>query len=155
VLTDGLERQKATRRLNKLQKEVAAHEGDALPEDLEKRLHDAQVELNYTLHYPHGEKYISLFKDPGSNPAVVEKRDAIKKDIAQRMKDNTLGARTLERGSTEAEGEEEEESPEPAKTKKRKNGDSKAKEGKKSKKRKEEPENAKADTIENDDFFEF
>jgi hypothetical protein len=39
--------------------------------------------------------------------------------------------------------------------KKRKNGDSKAKEGKKSKKRKEEPENAKADTIENDDFFEF
>jgi hypothetical protein len=139
------ERQKATRRLNKLQKEAATHEGGAIPEDLEKRIHEAQVELNYTLHYPRGEKYISLFKDPGSNPAVVEKRDAIKKDIAQRMKDNTLGARTIERGPTEAEEEEEEESPERAKAKKRK----------KSKKRKEEPESAGADTIENDHFFEF
>ncbi|KAA8912762.1 hypothetical protein FN846DRAFT_256501 [Sphaerosporella brunnea] len=149
------ERQKATRRLNKLQREAAALEGDAVPDDLAQKIHNAQVELNYTLYYPRGEKYISLFKDPGNNQDVIDKRDAIKQDIAKRMKDNALGARTMDRGDEE-EGEEEAEAHEVTKPKKRKQNDGKAKEGEK-KKRNQEPEKGEeeGEGIENDDFFEF
>lgn len=55
-----------------------------------KELFDAEVTLNYTLHYPKDEKYISLFKDPGACEKVVEKRDAIKAAIAEQMRAGTL-----------------------------------------------------------------
>ncbi|TGZ85512.1 hypothetical protein EX30DRAFT_300011, partial [Ascodesmis nigricans] len=91
------ERQKATRKLKKLKRELDETENPT--EDLRTRVHDAEVELNYTLHYPRGEKYISLFKDPGNNDKVKQKRDSIKQDIARRMEEGTLGAQTLDEGN--------------------------------------------------------
>lgn len=87
------ERQKATRKLNKLKKELNTHRRN-VPDDLTRSVEDAQVELNYTLHYPRGEKYISLFKNPGNNNNVAEKRDMIKQDIKHRIEQGTLGAPT-------------------------------------------------------------
>jgi hypothetical protein len=87
------ERQKATRKLNKLKKELNTHRRN-VPDDLTRSVEDAQVELNYTLHYPRGEKYISLFKNPGNNNNMAEKRDMIKQDIKHRMEQGTLGAPT-------------------------------------------------------------
>lgn len=107
-------------------------------------MHNAEVELNYTLHYPRGEKYISLFKDPGNNEKVKEKRDMIKSDISRRMETGTLGARTMD--EEEDLGSDQEE-----RTFKKGIQDRKQKKGKKDK------QEAKADDggIENDDFFDF
>ena len=57
-------------------------------------MHDAEVELNYTLHYPRGQKYISLFKDPGAAAEVVAKHSSIKKNIERPMETGKLGAWT-------------------------------------------------------------
>jgi hypothetical protein len=121
-------------------------------EDLRKKAHDASVELNYTLHYPRGERYISLFKDPGSNTDAIEKRDMIKKDIERRMEKGTLGARTTDPVEQDEEVKEEEEDEDRKTTKKVK---SKSTKENKKIKRKVEPEKVKAETIENDGFFEF
>lgn len=140
--TDGLlERQKATRKLKKLKREL--DESKNPDDDLKSRVHNAEVELNYTLHYPRGEKYISLFKDPGSNEKVKEKRDMIKSDISRRMETGTLGARTMDEEDFGSDQEE--------RTFKKGIQDRKHKKGKKDK---QEP---KADDggIENDDFFDF
>lgn len=83
------ERQKATRKLKQLQKQVAV---DSSPsESLQDDLHAAEVDLNYVIYYPKGEKYISLFKDPGEQTKVLEKRNMIRKDIERQMVQKILG----------------------------------------------------------------
>jgi len=74
--------------VKKLEKELAAGA------DVSEQLEDAKVELNYTLYFPDGVKYISLFKDPGDAGGVREKRDEIKRDIKRKMEKGTLGRRT-------------------------------------------------------------
>ncbi|KAL8723518.1 MAG: hypothetical protein Q9181_007269 [Wetmoreana brouardii] len=56
------ERQKATRNLKKLRTRSASATVDN-PEyqSLENEIHDAEVDLNYTLYHPLAEKYVSLF----------------------------------------------------------------------------------------------
>ena len=62
------ERQKATRALKKLQKRL-----DASPPDtsdytqLAKEVHDANIDVNYTIYYPLTEKYQSLFPRQGGD----------------------------------------------------------------------------------------
>ncbi|KAI9795167.1 MAG: 18S rRNA maturation protein [Peltula sp. TS41687] len=66
----GLERQKATRRLKQLRKQLREAE-DAQGEEeeemekgktwLEEQVHDAQVDLNYTLFFPLDQKYVALY----------------------------------------------------------------------------------------------
>lgn len=56
------ERQKATRALRKVQKQLA-HDPDQKNEDQPPTasLHAAQVDVNYTIYYPLTEKYVGLF----------------------------------------------------------------------------------------------
>jgi len=169
----GKERQKATRRVKKLEKELAAGG------DVAEQLEDAKVELNYTLYFPDGVKYIALFKDPGDAAGVRKKREDIKRDIKRRMEKGTLGRWTTGDGDgeeeaavLEEEGEEVEQETKPEKTMAQKPSKQKAtaekahaekpkrkkekekKDGSKNTKRKTQPEPV-GDTIENDDFFEF
>ncbi|KAL7273813.1 18S rRNA maturation protein [Rhizina undulata] len=101
------ERQKAIRRLRKLQRSLTT----PIPDDatLKAQILNAQIDLNYTLHYPKGEKYISLFKDPTAESKMSEKRELIRKEIAQQMERGTLGAATFGEGEEveEQEGVEE------------------------------------------------
>ena len=87
------ERQKATRKLKKADREVTAHEGNNVPAELLAQKRNVEIEVNYTLYYPPGERYISLYKDAGTS---TEKREMIKKDIGERMDKGTLGERTME-----------------------------------------------------------
>jgi len=150
------ERQKATRRLNKVMRGLKLHnEERSVPEDLRQKIRDAEVELNYTLHYPRGEKYISLFKDPGTGTDAIEKRNAIKRDIELRMEKGALGARTMEDVDEDHEQEDDEgrQATKAAKAKTRK--EQKGKKGGKKTVRNEEPGKVGGGGIEDDDFFEF
>ena len=60
------ERQKATRNLKKVKSRLAAaSEGTVERDELHKAVHQAEVDLNYTLYYPLAEKYLSLFARNG------------------------------------------------------------------------------------------
>ena len=64
------ERQKATRALKKLRKQLEASSLSS-PEHakLEKAVHEAEVDLNYTLFYPFAKKYHSLYpRTPEQGP---------------------------------------------------------------------------------------
>ncbi|KAL8812252.1 MAG: hypothetical protein Q9223_007337 [Gallowayella weberi] len=57
-----LERQKATRALKKLQTRLPSVERNSPQHKaLETQIHNAQVDLNYTLYHPLAEKYVGLF----------------------------------------------------------------------------------------------
>lgn len=75
--------------MKQLQKQVAA---DSSPsESLKNDLHATEVDLNYIIYFPKGEKYISLFKDPGKHTKVLEKRNMIREDVERQMVEGTLG----------------------------------------------------------------
>ncbi|MCJ1401189.1 18S rRNA maturation protein [Xylographa trunciseda] len=58
----GSERQKATRALKKLQKALDAATSETIEQTkLRSTVHEAEVDLNYTLYYPLAEKYQSLY----------------------------------------------------------------------------------------------
>ncbi|KAK6356956.1 18S rRNA maturation protein [Orbilia javanica] len=103
------ERRKATRALSRLNREFAAVVGktagssddgndddsddkeskDKKAEELQTKIHNAEVDLNYIMHYPSLEKYISLYKS-GDNKDTNQKRERIRQDIEKRMEDGTL-----------------------------------------------------------------
>ena len=57
-----IERQKATRALKRLHKQQAAISSDTPEHDaLAPAIHEAEVDLNYTMYYPLAEKYQSLY----------------------------------------------------------------------------------------------
>lgn len=64
------DRQKATRRLKQVQKKAKDAEGDLEQEIWEEKVHEAQVDLNYTQYYPLDMAYSALF--PGK--AVKSKK---------------------------------------------------------------------------------
>ncbi|KAI5847748.1 hypothetical protein DFP73DRAFT_621865 [Morchella snyderi] len=88
------ERKKASRKLDQLVRR--RRDSTEADEALERLIHEAEVEVNYTVYYPRGEKYISLFRDPTGDPKVVEKRGVIKRGIERQMEMGTLGAREEE-----------------------------------------------------------
>jgi len=63
IKTSCIERQKATRKLKRLKKLLskADHESEEY-RGLKEKVHRGQVDLNYTLYCPLGEKYTSLYK---------------------------------------------------------------------------------------------
>lgn len=148
------ERQKATRKLKQLQKQVAA---DSSPsESLQNNLHATEVDLNYIIYYPKGEKYISLFKDPGEQTKVLEKRDMIRKDVEQQMLRGTLGRGAAANPTGVDGGEEIAEKGKPERTKQ--DEKKRKKDGEvKNKKRKEGSEIAPTveDADDDDEFFNF
>lgn len=97
------ERQKATRKLRKAEKELNKVEGEEGKTEAEKRVYEARLDLNYIMHYPTGEKYISLFKDAG---VMREKREGIRREVERRMERGGLGESTMD---FDNEGEDQEE----------------------------------------------
>ncbi|KAI5821283.1 hypothetical protein BZA77DRAFT_299092 [Pyronema omphalodes] len=140
------ERKKIQRELSRVRKKAAACEGK-VPKELKDSIHAQEVLLNYTLHYPKGEVYISALKDLGENIEGAKRREEIKKDISRRMKKGTLGAPTQD---DDEEMEEAEETEKAAPTTKAK-ADKPRAPGKKNR----WGEKTEVETIENDDFFEF
>ena len=56
------ERQKATRNLKKLQRELSTESiGSVAGEDIQLKIYQAQIDLNYTIHFPLMQKYVGLF----------------------------------------------------------------------------------------------
>ncbi|KAH0607008.1 uncharacterized protein H6S33_002996 [Morchella sextelata] len=130
------ERKKASRKLAQLvRRRRDSAESD---EALEKAIHEAEVEVNYTVYYPRGEKYISLFRDPAGDPKVVEKREVIKRGIERQMEIGTLGSRE--------EGVDEEMEGGAVGGKKEKVG---------GKRKREVEDEEEKEVVEEDDFFEF
>ncbi|EGX47340.1 hypothetical protein AOL_s00086g2 [Orbilia oligospora ATCC 24927] len=95
------ERRKATRALSRLNREFNAldnnnnntssadEESKKEKEGLIKKIHAAEVDLNYIMHYPPLEKYISLYRS-GDSKDTNQKRVRIRQDIEKRMEEGTL-----------------------------------------------------------------
>ena len=86
------ERRKATRQLERLNRLHKAAASDPERTELEGKIQAAEIDLNYILHYPGLEKYISLYKRTDIQE-TNQKRERIRTDIARRMKDGTLDHR--------------------------------------------------------------
>lgn len=66
LLTSLIERQKATRALKRAQKAAAAESADSSSrEELKAKVHEAEVDLNYTMFSPLLEKYVALYGKGG------------------------------------------------------------------------------------------
>ncbi|PWN34849.1 uncharacterized protein FA14DRAFT_160276 [Meira miltonrushii] len=63
------ERQKLTRRIGKLKKQL---DEDKDKEDLQADLKEARVLLNYVLHFPMSQKYVALYPSQGPSPLAEE-----------------------------------------------------------------------------------
>ncbi|KAG0128236.1 hypothetical protein HOY82DRAFT_622625 [Tuber indicum] len=87
------ERQKATRKLRKVERELEKVGGENGMAEAEKKVYEARLDLNYIMHYPPGEKYISLFKDAG---VMREKREGIRREVERRMARGALGQSTMD-----------------------------------------------------------
>jgi hypothetical protein len=69
ILTQ-IDRQKATRVLKRLKKELAAAEDEAEKSSLAQRIHNVEVDVNYAINYPLMKPYSSLY--PKTNNAKAE-----------------------------------------------------------------------------------
>lgn len=123
---------------------VEGKEGKA---EAEKRVYEAKLDLNYIMHYPPGEKYISLFKDAG---VMRERRDRVRREVERRMKRGGLGESTMDFNDQEEGGAELGSGGEGWKAEER---DRRVKKDKKGKSKKIPAEERKLE--EQDDFFEF
>ncbi|KAL8714257.1 MAG: hypothetical protein Q9220_001986 [cf. Caloplaca sp. 1 TL-2023] len=88
------ERQKATRNLKKLRKRLAAAATNS-PEcqTLETEIHDAEVDLNYTMYHPLDEKYIGLYPIQETESAQEKKsKPAMWANVQTSMTNGTLQA---------------------------------------------------------------
>uniref|UniRef100_D8QAC0 rRNA-processing protein EFG1 n=1 Tax=Schizophyllum commune (strain H4-8 / FGSC 9210) TaxID=578458 RepID=D8QAC0_SCHCM len=93
------ERQKALRKVQQLKRELAHKPED---EDLQSRLFERRVDLNYVLHYPKLKKYISLYPPQKSDDAAPQPpvdtsetdaaRAELRDSVRQRMQAGELPA---------------------------------------------------------------
>ncbi|KAF1985245.1 hypothetical protein K402DRAFT_357762 [Aulographum hederae CBS 113979] len=76
------ERQKATRRLKKLAKQLEAATEPNERKSLERQVHIAEIDLNYTMYFPLAEAYISLYpsKSREEDGKTVQDNEAIDQD---------------------------------------------------------------------------
>ncbi|KAK3044719.1 hypothetical protein LTS18_000537, partial [Coniosporium uncinatum] len=79
------DRKKATRRLKKVTKDVQEAADEEQRQKLMARVYVAEIDLNYTMYYPHVEPYVALFpsnggddtgKEPEENSATLELRQS-------------------------------------------------------------------------------
>lgn len=73
------DRQKATRILKRIKKELAAAEDEEEKSVLQKKLHNAEVDVNYAISYPLMKPYSSLYpKSKKSKAAETDESDEAK-----------------------------------------------------------------------------
>jgi DNA replication initiation complex subunit (GINS family) len=99
-----LERQKATRLVKKIRKQIEASTDATEIEDLKSKLHTAEVDVVYTQYFPFMERYESLYPQakadqdddgtPAANRSLNEKRPEMWGFIEEAMKE---GEDALER----------------------------------------------------------
>ncbi|KAJ4324606.1 hypothetical protein N0V94_001176 [Neodidymelliopsis sp. IMI 364377] len=88
------DRQKATRILKRLKKELAAAEDDDEKAVLQKKLHNAEVDVNYAISYPLMKPYSSLYpttKKPKNKSKDSESEDTDAKNKADENIDGPKG----------------------------------------------------------------
>ena len=101
------ERKKATRNLKKLRSRLATGSfGDSERQHLQDVVHQAEVDVKYTMYYPLTEKYVSLFprgrsegpasprsnSSPGVAGGLVSEKSSMWKVVKQCMEEGTLDA---------------------------------------------------------------
>ena len=115
------DRQKATKRLKRVQKDVLAFEGDrAERERLEQAVEDAKVDVSYAQYFPLDQPYVSLFprtsedddEDGSEGQAGSERKGdtAMRQKVKDCMANGTLDALRngkLQRDETDLEGNHE------------------------------------------------
>ncbi|KAL1918363.1 uncharacterized protein VTP21DRAFT_3023 [Calcarisporiella thermophila] len=86
------ERRKVDRKINQLQRKLASVASEDERKDLEAQIFEQKVNLNYIMHYPKLEKYVSLFpKENVDDPKTTEKREAIRNQIRDAMQRGEIG----------------------------------------------------------------
>jgi hypothetical protein len=80
----SLDRQKATRILKRLKKELAAAEDDDEKAVLQRKLHNAEVDVNYAISYPLMKPYSSLY--PTTKKPKNKSKDSESEDIDAKNK---------------------------------------------------------------------
>lgn len=60
-LLTGADRQKGTRILKKLKKELEAEEDEEKKQEIARKVHNAEVDVNYAIYYPLMKPYASLY----------------------------------------------------------------------------------------------
>ncbi|KAF2628239.1 hypothetical protein BU25DRAFT_431037 [Macroventuria anomochaeta] len=83
------DRQKATRILKRLKKELAAAEDDEEKSTLQKKLHNAEVDVNYAIAYPLMKPYSSLY--PKSKNTKSKNAESDDSDEAKSKAEETDG----------------------------------------------------------------
>mmetsp|Transcript_11062 Transcript_11062/g.12658 ORF Transcript_11062/g.12658 Transcript_11062/m.12658 type:complete len:207 (-) Transcript_11062:1304-1924(-) len=71
------ERVKLTRRIKRIEKELAEAKDPASIEEIKSRKSELEKDLQYVLHFPKGYKYISLFSDD-LRPEQMEERNRLR-----------------------------------------------------------------------------
>lgn len=94
-LTSSAEKQKATRMLKKLKKQLLEATTTEEVEDIKTKMHVVEVDLNYTHYYPLNERYVSLYPQKGAEEEEnTKEKEAVKPpvwaEIEKRMEDGTL-----------------------------------------------------------------
>lgn len=90
------ERQKASRMVKKIRKLILSADSTEAVQDLNKQLHEAEVDLSYTLYHPLGEVYISLYPKKISSEKEDDDQNAARKkptvwyEIEEAMVNGTL-----------------------------------------------------------------
>ncbi|KAI9138857.1 hypothetical protein BKA69DRAFT_712898 [Paraphysoderma sedebokerense] len=88
------ERQKVTRKLKKVKKEL---ESNPENEELKAELKDLELDLCYVTHYPKSEKYISLFPTTTvTDPAVIAKQAEIRSHISSLIESGVIVPEIIE-----------------------------------------------------------
>ncbi|PVH97591.1 hypothetical protein DM02DRAFT_658173 [Periconia macrospinosa] len=88
------ERQRATRNIKRLQKQLAALDDESEKTRLQQMLQNAEVDLNYTIYYPLLKSYVSLFPKP-------KKDGSPSTEDASTVKEETSGPGTGPKGNIE------------------------------------------------------
>lgn len=83
------DRRKAERNLKKLNRELSLSEDDSQKSDLQRRIHNAEVDLNYAIYYPLLKPYSSLY--PNAKQEKNKTEEATDSDDAQGQQEQATG----------------------------------------------------------------
>ncbi|KAI2482179.1 nuclear protein [Pyrenophora tritici-repentis] len=85
------DRQKGTRILKKLKKELQTEENESKKQDLVRRIHNAEVDVNYAIYYPLLKNYASLYPKSKKEKSSEEPEDEDIEDKSNREVDGPKG----------------------------------------------------------------
>lgn len=83
------DRRKAERNLKKLKRELSLSEDHSQKSDLQRRTHNAEVDLNYAIYYPLLKPYSSLY--PNAKQEKNKTEEATDSDDAQGQQEEVVG----------------------------------------------------------------